>query len=299
MYNGIKKNNMVFSSISTIKIDLLLILFSLIQRRAKFIISFRKPLYSEKLFSFYNLKYRFSILLFSIFKKRFIIHTISSHAKKYLENFYKPNRVHHIIHGVDLDNYREKQVEKNHGILNFIYVGNLDDIHKGVGVMLDGIDKFIKENKELKVFFEFCGRGPLESRIKELQEKFPSIVKYNGYISNNKISEYYKRNDVFLFTSRREPFGRVIIEALASKLIIICTKTYGSIEILKKKEFAFFLNKLNTLEIENKINEVYELWRKKPQKFNDLKEAAKRYAIEKYDHSHELKGFIKLINSII
>jgi glycosyltransferase involved in cell wall biosynthesis len=124
-------------------------------------------------------------------------------------------------------------------------------------------------------------------------------VKYNGYISNNKISEYYKRNDVFLFTSRREPFGRVIIEALASKLIIICTKTYGSIEILKKKEFAFFLNKLNTLEIENKINEVYELWRKKPQKFNDLKEAAKRYAIEKYDHSHELKGFIKLINSII
>ena len=32
--------------------------------------------------------------------------------------------------------------------------------------------------------------------------------------SNNNIADYYMGNNIFLFTSIREPFGRVIIEVL-------------------------------------------------------------------------------------
>ena len=189
---------------------------------------------------------------------------------------------------------KKKQDDK----LKFIYVGYLDDIHKGVNVLLDGIEKFIEENPNLDIFFEFCGEGPLESRLKKLQIKYPNFIKYNGYISNEKIPEYYKRNDVFLFTSRREPFGRVLIEALASNLIIICSKTFGSIEVLKNKDFAFFLNKLDPEKIKEKIVNIYDLWLNNPKKFTKLQNSAKEYALQNYSFMIELNMFKQFINDI-
>ena len=296
----VRRNDIVYFSLFNFKNVLTFIVLSLICRKTQFIIGHRKPLYSEKIISLYNLKYRLSILVLSLFKKRFNHHTISKHAKTFLTNFYDDKKVYHIIHGIKLEDYIEDNFsKKNNEFLNFVYIGYLDDVHKGTGILLKALDEFLIKNPNLKVRFEFCGMGPLEPKLKVIVEKYPNHVKFNGYISNEKISDYYKKNDVFLFTSRREPFGRVLIEALAAKLLIICTKTFGSIEILKGKEFAFFLNKLNTSEIENTIHKVHELWKRNPQKFNKLKESAKRHAIEKYDYSYELDGFIKLINSII
>ena len=296
----IGKTNIVYTSNYTIKINLLLIFLSLIHRKTKFIIGFRKPLFSEKIFSLYNLKYRFAILLFSLLKKRFYFHTISNHAKKFLENFYDPKRIYHIIHGIDLEAYLDDSRQmKQREILNFIYVGYLDDIHKGVNILLDGIEKVIRENQNLEFFFEFCGEGPLEFRLKKLEKKYPEFIRYNGYISNDKISEYYKRNDVFLFTSRREPFGRVLIEALASNLIIICTKTFGSIEILKNKKFAFFIQDLNSDLIRDKILFTFNLWRENNKQFRELQKSSKTHALENYSLNTELKMFKELIEKII
>lgn len=295
----IKKSDIVYTSSFTIKFDLLLIFLSLIHRRTKFIIGFRKPLFSEKLFSFYNLKFRISILLFSLLKKRFYFHTISYHAKKFLETFFEKEKVIHIVHGVELERFLERGTEnRREDVLSFIYVGYLDDTHKGVGVLLDGIEEFIGEHKDLSLFFEFCGAGPLEHRLTKLQEKFPNLVKYQGYINNDRISDYYKRNDVFLFTSRREPFGRVIVEALASNLLIICTKTFGSMEILKGKKFAFFLSELKSDIIKDKIFSLYKLWQEKNEYFKSLQESAKIYALDNYTYSKELEMFKELIHKL-
>jgi len=295
----IKNNDIVYTSTSTIKIDLVFIFLSLINRNTKFIIGFRKPLYSEKLFSLYNFKYRCSLLFFSLLKKRFYFHTISFHAKKFLENFYNPDKTFHIIHGVDLDDFSIDTIkEKQDEVLNFIYVGYLDDIHKGVGILLNGIEKVIEEYPNFNIFFEFCGEGPLESKLVKLQKIYPSFIKYNGYISNEKISEYYKRNDVLLFTSRREPFGRVIIEALASNLVIICTKTIGTVEILKNKKFAFFLRKLNSDVIREKIYFIYKLWKEQKLEFRRLQAATKIYAFQNYSSTEEINIFRKLFNNI-
>ena len=81
LYKIIKKNNIIYTSFHNIKFSLILIFFSLVHHRAKYIIGYRKPLYSKKLFSLYNLKYRVSILLLSLFKKKFYHHVLSHHAQ--------------------------------------------------------------------------------------------------------------------------------------------------------------------------------------------------------------------------
>lgn len=300
LYKNIKKNKIIYTSYSDLKNSLIFILGNLIYRKTKLIIGYRKPLYSRKLFSIYNLKYRASLLLFSLFKKRIYHHVLSFHAKKYLENFYKAEKVTQITHGIRLDDFKDNSLSnKKREVLNFLYVGHLIDIPKGFGVLLDGIKEFLEENKGINVQFEICGLGPLQSELKKLELNYPEHIKYQGYVSNDLIAEVYKSNDVFLFSSRREPFPRVLMEALAGNLIIICSKTIGSIELLKGQDFAFFLNDLTSKEIKQKILEVYKLWGRDYEKFTALQKLAKNYVFNNFSLDVELEGFRAFINKIV
>lgn len=299
LYRLIKKCDVVYTSISNFKISFMFMILSIINRKSKFIIGYRRPLYSNKLFSLYNVRYRASILLFSLFRKRIYHHALSRYAKKFLDNFYDPKKVVHITHGIQLKDYVSRNFSKNKKeILKFIYVGYLDDVHKGIKVLLKGIEIFIEKNNPNDVIFEFCGMGPLESDICALEKRFPNYIKFNGYISYDQIANFYGKSDVFLFSSRREPFPRVLMEALAARLVIICSKTIGSIELLKGKEFAFFIDKLDPKGFCEKINEVYRLWKESPEKINQLQNQAQEFVIKNYSTDIEIKMFRNLIDKV-
>ncbi len=299
LYKILKEHHIVYTSYHNIKLSLLFIFYILLLPRTKFIIGYRKPLYSKRIFSLYNIKYRCSILLFSLIKKGLYHHVLSYHAKKFLEKFYGSSKIYHIVHGIDLDNYNGIKNEKEKDVLKFCYIGYLDDVHKGVGILLEGIKRFLKENKKPRVLFEFCGIGPLEPEVKKIEKQFPNIIKYYGYIDNLSIPKYYRKNDIFLFSSRREPFPRTIIEALASRLIIISSKTIGSIELLKGKKFGFFIKKLDPESIKEKINEVYNIWLNDPSKIEKLQEEARLFIVKNYSISHEIRMFKNFIDEII
>ncbi len=298
LYKRIRDSQIVYLSISAIKTNLIFLLSKLLFRNTKFIIGYRKPFTINK-FSLVHFKYRINIFLFALFKNRIFHHTISWHAKNFLENFYNPEKIIHITHGIDLQQFLKPKITKNGNTLKFIYIGHLDKVHKGVDVLLDAIDLLFKDKLNLEIEFEFCGKGPLEKRLKKLIIKYPNKIQYNEYIEHNLIHKYYSKNDVFLFTSRREPFGRVIIEALAAGLIVICTKTIGSFEILKGKDFAFFINKLTSQNIKKEILKVYNLWKENPEKIKTLQDSAKKFAYNNYSIENEIKHFKEFINKII
>lgn len=299
LFKAIKRNDIIYTSIHNIKMSIIFILFSLIHRRGKYIIGYRKPLHSKKLFSLYNLKYRLSILLFSLLKKRVYHHVMSIHAKKYLEQFYDAKTILHIVHGIDLTEYSKNDIKKKSDNLSFIYIGYLDDIHKGVNVLIEAIKNFIDANPHSKTLFEFCGMGPLESKVKELEKNYPENVKYNGYISNDLIPRYYKKSDVFLFSSRVEPFPRAIMEALGGKLVILSSKTIGSVELLNKEKFVFFIRELSPNAIEEKIVEIYELWSKNPEYIKTLQEEAYDFVLNNYSTAIEVNMFKSVIDNIV
>ena len=299
LYKLIKKNDIIYSSCSTFKQNLMFMFFSLVHRKGRFIIGYRKPLHSDKLFSLYNIKYRLSILFFSLFKRGFYHHALSQTTEKFLKKFFNPNKVIHIVHGIDLSKFKDDAFTlKLNDILNFIYIGYIDDIHKGVNVLIEAVNDFLKENKNLKVFFEFCGTGPLESKIRALESRNPEYIKFHGYVSNDLIPEYYKKGDVYMFTSRVEPFPRAIMEALGAGLLVICSKTIGSVELLKGQEFAFFLKDLNKTSLKENILEIYNLWIKYPKKIHELQKLAQNYVFRNYTSEIEIKMFKQLINKI-
>ncbi|NVM36982.1 MAG: glycosyltransferase family 4 protein [Candidatus Lokiarchaeota archaeon] len=299
IYKIIKGNDILYTTAGNFKINLIIMFSSLLNPRIKCVIGYHKPLHSEKKTSLYNLAYRINILFFSLFKKNFYHHTISLHTKKYLENFFNQEKISFLIEGLELDMFTEDDIEKKRDdSLKFVYLGFLDDIHKGVGVLLKAIEEFLNENKNLRAFFEIIGIGPLKPDVERLEKQFPKFVKYIGYLNKDELGKALKRNDILLFSSRKEPFGRVMIESLAAELIIICTPTVGSIEILRGKKFAFFLKNLSIEEFKERIMELYKEWVKNPGKIRDLQKLAKQYALDKYSISKEILMFKEFFNKI-
>ncbi len=90
------------------------------------------------------------------------------------------------------------------------------------------------ENCALMIVGDGLGRKNLESRIKNLDLK--NKVIFQGSVDSDRLSDYYHASEIFVLPSDSESFGKVLVEAGASGLASISTKTTGAKEIIKNGE---------------------------------------------------------------
>ncbi len=76
------------------------------------------------------------------------------------------------------------------------------------------------------------GDGPLEQDLKQLvkQLQLQDDVIFSGFVPD--AQRYLKAFDIFMLTSTREAFGRVLIEAMIAKVPVIGTRTNGIPEVI-------------------------------------------------------------------
>lgn len=77
------------------------------------------------------------------------------------------------------------------------------------------------------------GKGPLEAELKGLAASLSITdqVIFPGNVTNAR--QYFKAFDEFVLTSDREPFGMVLLEAMAAELPIICSDCGGGAEVVR------------------------------------------------------------------
>ncbi len=126
--------------------------------------------------------------------------------------------------GIEIGNYspeyRSEELRKSMNVQDkvvFLYVGRVSP-EKNLDLFIKVANK-LNEKYSDKVHFIIVGGGP---SLKKLENTAPANITFTGFVKGQKLSEIYASADVFLFPSATETLGFVILEAMASKLPVIC-----------------------------------------------------------------------------
>lgn len=125
--------------------------------------------------------------------------------------------------GLDADSLTCRSPRAGKGPLKLLYVGNL--------ISLKGIDLALRALSLLKTTatFTLYGSGDFESELKTLTRQLglQDRVAFRGRLAREEILEVYSRHDVLMFPSLHDTGGYAVIEAMGSRLPVICLDCGG------------------------------------------------------------------------
>ncbi len=116
-------------------------------------------------------------------------------------------------------------------------------LYPPVGVLARPVSLFVGRvsyEKNIAAFLDLdipgtkvvCGVGPLEAQLKE---RYPQ-VRWLGVLDRPELAKVYAAADVFVFPSKSETFGLVMLEAMASGTPVAAFPVDGPLEVLGKPD---------------------------------------------------------------
>jgi glycosyltransferase involved in cell wall biosynthesis len=119
-------------------------------------------------------------------------------------------------------------------------VGNVGRLHhdKDQATLLRGFKQALP-SLPVNSMLVIMGKGPLEKDLKQLALDLgiAQSVVFTGNVADAK--RYFKAFDVFTLTSDYEPFGMVLLEAMAAGLPLICSNCGGGAEVVQDVGLLF------------------------------------------------------------
>ena len=117
------------------------------------------------------------------------------------------------------------------------HIGELDDSHKGQSDII----KLAREskNKEYDIGFLMVGSGRDESKFKKASEDLDNVY-FAGQVEN--IGDYLNAFDVFIFPSRHEGLGSILLDAIDFGLPVIARDVGGIPDIIENGENGYLVS---------------------------------------------------------
>jgi len=153
---------------------------------------------------------------------------------------------------VELEKFLKLKPRKRK-IPKILYLGAYEGF-KGPQILLKAL-KEIKENFRAN----FYGSGSLEKWMKNFVERnnLSKKIKINEKVSYEKIPSLYEEHDIIVFPSLwSEPFGRVLVEGMASGKVIIASKIGGIPEVVEDRKNGFLFQPGNVSELSQLIKNL-------------------------------------------
>lgn len=132
-------------------------------------------------------------------------------------------------------------------------------------------------NPNVKYFI--CGQGELEGYLKHLIRRLglKNQVELLGYRTD--ISEMCQAADIFVFPSLQEGLPVALMEAIASKVPVICSRIRGNTDLVMDEKFLF-----NAKDVQSLLSVLKATVTTR----KELHETMKKYVCRNFEH---LKGY--------
>ncbi|MCP4638926.1 MAG: glycosyltransferase family 4 protein [bacterium] len=120
-----------------------------------------------------------------------------------------------------------------------LYCGNLLTL-KGVDDLLEAFALFCKDRRDVTLLL--VGSGPREPVYRTFcaQHGIEDRVVFTGFVAPDQLPAYYGLSDALVLASRKEVWGLVLNEAMASGLPVVATEVVGAVpELIRHGENGF------------------------------------------------------------
>ena len=178
--------------------------------------------------------------------------------------------------------------------IKFIFSGRIDE-EKGLDLAILALVQFASKYPNKPFSFHIYGSGEDNyiSKCKKLAKPIEAKVHFQGKVKDK--SEIYTNATILLMPTRmREPFGLVVIEAMANKCAVIATNAYGPAEIIDHEVNGLLFDIEKEDELFLQIQKLYfnkELLCK-------IQDNAYEHVSSKYSIMHVKPKIEKLLQSI-
>ena len=110
-----------------------------------------------------------------------------------------------------------------------LYAGRITR-EKGADLLADALSAGARANPELRLVL--VGGGPEQER---LRERVGEGAVFRGWLEGEELARAYASADIFLFASRTDTFGQVVLEAQASGLPVVAVAEGGPLSLIEDR----------------------------------------------------------------
>ena len=188
----------------------------------------------------------------------------SEFSKKSIRMAYPKEELNIVYLGVDTHKFTSNKNRTNRKIPYMISVGKLHK-RKNFDFQIKALKEIIKKKK---VVLRIVGAGPELENLKKISKDYEveNYVNFLGFVNEKELPELYRSSDIFIFSAKNEPFGLVVIEAMASGLPVVVPNEGGPAEscidnktgfIYKQNDYKDFSNKVINLLKDQKLKRKF------------------------------------------
>ena len=124
---------------------------------------------------------------------------------------------------------------------------------KGFDLLLKAIPEVLASDSRIR--FQIAGDGPEFDELKLLQTELDLEEKVQFLGFSNDVPLLMKQSDLFVVPSLSEPFGIILLEAMATGIPIVTTRNNGALHILNG-DTAIFVDKASSSSLSSGILEA-------------------------------------------
>ena len=164
----------------------------------------------------------------------------TSNSKYWLQYGAKPEQVFQAGYAVDNDYFRCETTRYRSTRLQFrsengwrhtyllLYVGRLS-WEKGLDVLIEALRRISATRPDIGLLI--AGDGPQRKALEVQAQALPQVF-FLGFRDWDQLPRFYAAADLFVLPSRREPWGMVVNEAMASGLPVLASRKVGAAQDL-------------------------------------------------------------------
>nr|WP_239550859.1 glycosyltransferase [Halanaerobacter jeridensis] len=162
-------------------------------------------------------------------------------AKEYLRNIGVSRHIEVLPTGVDFDDYQVSQNEidqlqnkyKSDNEVLLLSVSRLSK-EKNLYFLIEAL-QHIKETTTLNFKCLIAGDGSEKENLEQyiIDNQLTDYVQLIGTIDHQEISKYYNMADLFVFASKSETQGMVLLEAMAGATPVVAVRSSGIDDVIK------------------------------------------------------------------